>query len=111
MGFRCLPSMRYHNLKNIRSITKVVTGVEDIVSIKNSLSSKGFAPTPFRILSTEDCVQIREVVMPALFRGSFETGVYPDEWHWRFVSNFPQFYQYTYLSTLLLVLEWNKIWN
>ena len=76
-----------YDLNNVRSITTTLAqsiGQEEIFPIKKSLNSKGYAPSSFRILDTNECVSIRESIMPALFRGSFETGIYPDEWHWRY---------------------------
>lgn len=50
--------------------------------IAQSLQRDGFGVTSSSILS-EGVVEALKLKMPDLFRGEFETGVYPDEWHWR----------------------------
>ncbi|KAL9189074.1 hypothetical protein ACHAXT_011564, partial [Thalassiosira profunda] len=42
----------------------------------------GYAITSRPLLTPDACRRVKER-MPKLFRGEFETGVYPDEWHWR----------------------------
>lgn len=54
--------------------------IQECSDIARALQKDGFGITTSRILSTADAVNHR---MPDLFRGEFETGVYPDEWHWR----------------------------
>ena len=50
--------------------------------IAQSLQKDGFGVTSSRILS-DVVTEALKLKMPDLFRGEFETGVYPDEWHWR----------------------------
>ena len=50
--------------------------------LSSKLHNKGYALTPHRLLTPEACQRVRDQ-MPKLFRGVFETGIYPDEWHWR----------------------------
>ena len=54
----------------------------DTTTLSSQLHTKGFAKTIYPILTTQTCQRVKEQ-MPKLFRGEFETGVYPDEWHWR----------------------------
>ena len=54
----------------------------DTTTLSSQLRTKGFAKTIYPILTTQTCQRVKEQ-MPKLFRGEFETGVYPDEWHWR----------------------------
>ena len=54
----------------------------DTTTISSHLRTKGFARTIHPLLTTQTCQQVKEQ-MPKLFRGEFETGIYPDEWHWR----------------------------
>lgn len=56
--------------------------LHDAPSITSQLSAKGFAPTNHRLLTKEICEKVR-ARLPRLFRGEFDTGNYPDEWHWR----------------------------
>ena len=56
--------------------------LHDAPSITSKLSEKGFAPTSQRLLTKETCAEVR-ARLPRLFRGEFDTGNYPDEWHWR----------------------------
>ena len=50
--------------------------------ISAQLQSRGFAPTSTQLISKHASAMVKER-MSRLFRGEFETGVYPDEWHWR----------------------------
>jgi hypothetical protein len=50
--------------------------------IAQELQTNGFGITSSSVLSGTAIDAIR-LKMPDLFRGEFETGVYPDEWHWR----------------------------
>jgi hypothetical protein len=54
---------------------------QECSEIARALHQDGFGVTS-RILS-EGAVDAVNLKMPDLFRGEFETGVYPDEWHWR----------------------------
>ena len=56
--------------------------LHDAPSITSQLSAKGYAPTNHRLLTKETCDKVR-ARLPRLFRGEFDTGNYPDEWHWR----------------------------
>jgi hypothetical protein len=47
-----------------------------------SLQEQGFSVYPHRLVSESTCRSLHERI-PKLFAGEFETGVYPDEWHWR----------------------------
>ena len=53
----------------------------DRQSMRDQLETRGFAVTPRPILD-DDTIQSLKARYEALFRGDFETGVYPDEWHW-----------------------------
>lgn len=50
--------------------------------IAQQVQTNGFGVTSTSIVSETAVTAIR-LKMPDLFRGEFETGVYPDEWHWR----------------------------
>lgn len=50
--------------------------------IAQQVQNHGFGMTSTSVLS-ETAVDAIRLKMPDLFRGEFETGVYPDEWHWR----------------------------
>lgn len=50
--------------------------------IAQSLQDHGFGVTSSRLLSEETLEAVKHK-LPYLFQGEFETGVYPDEWHWR----------------------------
>ena len=56
--------------------------LHDAESLTSQLSGKGFAPTSHRLLTEETCEKVKDR-LPRLFRGDFDTGNYPDEWHWR----------------------------
>lgn len=52
--------------------------------LASQLESAGFANSSFlSILSSSTCQTLNSTILPELFRGNFETKVYPDEWHWR----------------------------
>ena len=51
-------------------------------NISLELQTDGFVATPSPFLSIEDCTKIKNEY-DKLFRGDFETGIYPDEWHYR----------------------------
>lgn len=53
-----------------------------IENISSELHKNGFVATSFPILSVAECKKIKDEI-PKLFRGEFDTGVYPDEWHYR----------------------------
>ena len=55
---------------------------DDAEFLSSQLHSKGFVPTTSQILSLETTAMIKDR-MNRLFHGQFDTGVYPDEWHWR----------------------------
>jgi hypothetical protein len=46
------------------------------------LQEQGFCVYPHRLVSESTCRSLHKRI-PKLFAGEFETGVYPDEWHWR----------------------------
>ena len=46
------------------------------------LFDEGFAKTNHPLLNRQTCEKVRDR-LPRLFRGEFDTGNYPDEWHWR----------------------------
>ena len=46
-----------------------------------SFERNGFVLQP-DVLSEAECASLRETY-DRLFRGDFDTGIYPDEWHWR----------------------------
>lgn len=54
---------------------------DDAEFLSSQLHSKGYVPTS-QLLSVETTAMIKDR-MNRLFHGQFETGVYPDEWHWR----------------------------
>lgn len=70
-------------LHSKRDITRLCT-VEnhDAHALSRQLHEEGFATTSRPLLTMSACRRLREQ-MPKLFRGEFETGIYPDEWHWR----------------------------
>ena len=50
--------------------------------LASQLESAGFANSSFlSILSSSTCQTLNSTILPELFRGNFETKVYPDEWH------------------------------
>jgi phytanoyl-CoA hydroxylase len=55
---------------------------DDQQEIRTQLRTQGFAVTPVPLLDPAT-MQALHTRYEALFRGEFETGVYPDEWHWR----------------------------
>jgi phytanoyl-CoA hydroxylase len=58
------------------------TSASDLVT--SQLHSKGFAiASPHPFLSPATCNFLNNTTIPNLFRGNFDTNVYPDEWHWR----------------------------
>jgi len=65
-------------------------------TISNRLHSEGYTTTtssfhansksawnPIPILSQATCQTLIQKTIPDLFRGNFDTHIYPDEWHWR----------------------------
>lgn len=54
---------------------------DDAAYLSSQLHARGYAPTP-QLLSHDATVMLKDR-MSKLFRGEFETGIYPDEWHWR----------------------------
>jgi len=72
-------SKEFHDLANNK---------DKLLSIHTQLHSAGYASCAasvdaISILSPEACQVLNDTVIPNLFRGNFDTGVYPDEWHWR----------------------------
>ncbi len=55
---------------------------DDAEFLSSQLHSKGYVPTTSQLLSLEATAMIKDR-MNRLFHGQFDTGVYPDEWHWR----------------------------
>jgi phytanoyl-CoA hydroxylase len=55
---------------------------DDQQGIRTQLRTQGFAVTPVPLLDPAT-MQALHTRYETLFRGDFETGVYPDEWHWR----------------------------
>ena len=49
--------------------------------MQEQIRTQGFAVTPLPILKDETR-QALKLRYEALFRGDFETSIYPDEWHW-----------------------------
>ena len=56
--------------------------VEERQAMQREIQTRGFAVTPRPILA-DDTRRALHFRYESLFRGDFETGVYPDEWHWR----------------------------
>ncbi|KAL7533236.1 hypothetical protein ACHAWF_004410 [Thalassiosira exigua] len=54
----------------------------DIPALASGLRSDGYARTTHPVLTPHAC-DLVNARLPKLFRGAFDTGVYPDEWHWR----------------------------
>ena len=54
----------------------------DITSLSSNLNKNGYTKTSHPILSRQTTNRIKSQ-LPKLFRGEFDTGIYPDEWHWR----------------------------
>lgn len=73
-------SMRHRTSRAI--FASLERHLHDAPSIKSQLSVKGYAPSSHRLLTKETCAEVR-ARLPRLFRGEFDTGNYPDEWHWR----------------------------
>jgi len=65
-----------------RLFTSVSTSSIDTTSLSSQLRDKGYAPTTHRLLTPTACQCVRERITK-LFAGEFDTGIYPDEWHWR----------------------------
>ena len=76
----CRTSMRHRTSRAI--LASLERHLHDAPSITSQLSAKGFAPSSHRLLTKETCAEVR-ARLPRLFRGEFDTGNYPDEWHWR----------------------------
>jgi len=55
---------------------------QDTTNLSAQLQAKGYAPTSQQLISQEATIMVKDR-MDKLFRGEFETGIYPDEWHWR----------------------------
>ena len=55
---------------------------EECNILGKTIQDAGYAMTSHPVLSLDKVRQIRDR-FPLLFRGDFETGIYPDEWHWR----------------------------
>ena len=54
----------------------------DITSLSSNLNTNGYTQTSHPILSRQTTNRIKSQMLK-LFRGEFDTGIYPDEWHWR----------------------------
>lgn len=78
-----LPKIRITS-KNIRYLHKSRSkrSIDGIKNLSPELQKNGYAATSFPILSVTECQSIKDEI-PKLFRGEFDTGVYPDEWHYR----------------------------
>jgi len=58
----------------------------DFSSISSALNSKGYtraSSSSKQLLSPSTCEILKQTTIPNLFRGNFDTNIYPDEWHWR----------------------------
>eukprot|EP00578_Thalassiosira_sp_NH16_P022206 CAMPEP_0181082206 /NCGR_PEP_ID=MMETSP1071-20121207/3499_1 /TAXON_ID=35127 /ORGANISM="Thalassiosira sp., Strain NH16" /LENGTH=357 /DNA_ID=CAMNT_0023163779 /DNA_START=110 /DNA_END=1179 /DNA_ORIENTATION=- len=77
-------AIRLHYARHLGSASSYdqVLTPGDTSILSSQLHSKGYAKTPQPLLTTQACQQVKDR-MPKLFRGEFETGIYPDEWHWR----------------------------
>ncbi|KAF4676080.1 hypothetical protein FOL46_007958 [Perkinsus olseni] len=53
----------------------------ELQAIQTSLTTKGYA-TLGQLLCPQQALTLADK-FPAIFRGEFDTGVFPDEWHWR----------------------------
>ncbi|KAF4678905.1 hypothetical protein FOZ60_015890 [Perkinsus olseni] len=53
----------------------------ELQAIQTSLATKGYA-TLEQLLCPQQALTLADK-FPAIFRGEFDTGVFPDEWHWR----------------------------
>lgn len=78
LRFRSAAARRRHAL-SIRRADISFTAPEG--SHQGSLSERGFVKG-FHVLDTETVAGL-QARLPLLFRGEFDTGVYPDEMHWR----------------------------
>lgn len=74
-----VPTLRQLWLRLRRSLSVVTSRVPE----SRKLQERGYVPL-FRplVLSQRVLVEVR-ARLPLLFRGEFETGIYPDEMHWR----------------------------
>lgn len=61
---------------------RLLTSSHDTTYLSSLLNTRGYAPTSHPLLSLEATAMVKDR-MDKLFRGEFETGIYPDEWHWR----------------------------
>ncbi len=61
---------------------RLLTSSHDATYLSSLLKTRGYAPTSHPLLSLEATAIVKDR-MGKLFRGDFETGIYPDEWHWR----------------------------
>ena len=62
----------------------------DTKALASQLSKNGYVKTSHPILTPQACQLLKNQIMPKLFRGEFDTGNYPDEWHWREGISMPQ---------------------
>lgn len=80
---------------------KMKTDPEIISHITEQIKSKGYASestididqvsdkgninvgNTIPILSLSTCETLKQEIIPNLFQGNFDTGIFPDEWHWR----------------------------
>ena len=60
----------------------------EIQTMKTQLQAQGFCISPRPILNDKTRLELHQRY-EALFRGNFETGIYPDEWHWRHGLSLP----------------------
>lgn len=72
---------RHIHASNIHKAS-LATESHDVSALSTQLRSKGYAKTLHPLLTHQTCQLVKER-MPKLFRGEFDTGIYPDEWHWR----------------------------
>ena len=60
----------------------------ELEAMQTQLQTQGFAISPRPILNSKSRIELHQRY-EALFRGEFETGIYPDEWHWRHGLSLP----------------------
>lgn len=90
VSLTCKPSrfraahVAHYKIRRLLSGTASVTSLSESQchDIAQGVEKDGFCATTEPLLSKETCEQLNARI-PSLFRGEFETKVYPDEWHWR----------------------------
>lgn len=60
----------------------------EVQTMQTQLQTQGFCISPRPILNDKTRLELHQRY-EALFRGNFETGIYPDEWHWRHGLSLP----------------------